>query len=56
MAQILPITDERMLRLRGRAMDCMARMALAVGHEAFAPYVEVGMQVRERDRRDGGRA
>src|SRR5690349_8554080 len=45
MAQLLPVTDERMLRLRGRAMDCMARMALAVGRDHFAPYVDVSLQV-----------
>lgn len=43
-AQILPVTDERLLRMKGRAMDCMGRMASAVGQAAFAPYLEVSMQ------------
>ncbi len=44
MAQILPVTDERLLRMKGRAMDCMGRMATAVGQQHFAPYLDVSMQ------------
>ena len=44
MAQILPVTDERLLRMKGRAMDCMGRMATAVGQQHFAPYMETSMQ------------
>lgn len=44
MAQILPVTDERLLRMKGRAMDCMGRMATAVGQQHFAPYMEASMQ------------
>ncbi len=43
-AQILPVTDEKLLRMKGRAMDCMGRMATAVGQAHFAPYLEVSMQ------------
>lgn len=35
-----------MLKLKGRALDCMARMALAVGKAEFAPYVDASIQVR----------
>jgi importin-4 len=44
MAQILPVTDERLLRMKGRAMDCMGRMATAVGQQHFAPFLDVSMQ------------
>ncbi|EWM29705.1 Importin-beta [Nannochloropsis gaditana] len=44
-AQALPVTDERLLRMKGRAMDCMGRMATAVGQAHFAPYLDVSMQV-----------
>lgn len=44
MMQLLPVTDEKLWTLRGRAMDCMARMALAVGKEHFRPYIIPSLQ------------
>jgi len=44
MMQILPQTDEKVWGLKGRAMDCVARMALAVGKENFRPYIYPALQ------------
>ncbi len=41
--QLLTITAEPMLGLRGRALECMGHIAIAVGADAFAPYVEASM-------------
>ncbi len=41
--QLLTITAEPMLGLRGRALECMGHIAIAVEADAFAPYVEASM-------------
>jgi hypothetical protein len=40
MMQMLTITAEPMLMLRGRALECMGHIAIAVEKESFAPYVK----------------
>ena len=44
MMMILPQTDEKIWGLKGRAMDCVARMALAVGKDHFRPYITPALQ------------
>jgi hypothetical protein len=44
MARLMALTEERMYSLRGRALECMGHMAIAVGKEAFQPYFLVTMQ------------
>jgi importin-4 len=44
MAKLMALTEERMYSLRGRALECMGHMAIAVGKEAFQPYFLVTMQ------------
>ena len=44
MAKFMALTEERMYSLRGRALECMGHMAIAVGKEAFQPYFLVTMQ------------
>ena len=39
----LQITDEKYWCLRGRALECMGYMAIAVGKEVFAPCFEASM-------------
>jgi hypothetical protein len=51
---VLTVTDEKMFSLRGRALNCMSRMALAVGGEEFAPYLQVSMQVSHSQSRGHG--
>ena len=38
------VTDENMLDLRGRALECLGHVAVAVGREHFAPYLQMGME------------
>eukprot|EP00611_Tribonema_gayanum_P025635 TRINITY_DN588_c0_g1_i2.p1 TRINITY_DN588_c0_g1~~TRINITY_DN588_c0_g1_i2.p1 ORF type:complete len:1076 (-),score=449.83 TRINITY_DN588_c0_g1_i2:206-3433(-) len=42
--QMLLITDDTMMALRGRALECMGHIAIAVEAEAFQPYVNMCMQ------------
>ncbi|KAG5193038.1 armadillo-type protein [Tribonema minus] len=41
---MLLITDDTMMALRGRALECMGHIAIAVEAEAFQPYVNMCMQ------------
>ncbi|CAM9783964.1 unnamed protein product [Ascophyllum nodosum] len=36
----MTLQDDKMLNLRGRALECMGHVAIAVGKENFMPYVE----------------
>ncbi|CAM9940163.1 unnamed protein product, partial [Ectocarpus sp. 12 AP-2014] len=36
----MTLQEEKMLNLRGRALECMGHVAIAVGKENFKPYVE----------------
>lgn len=38
MNRLMGLTEERMYTLRGRALECMGHMAIAVGKESFRPY------------------
>jgi importin-4 len=40
----LLLPNEKQFGLRGRALECMGHMAIAVGREAFRPYFETTMQ------------
>eukprot|EP00554_Chaetoceros_debilis_P005271 CAMPEP_0194073090 /NCGR_PEP_ID=MMETSP0149-20130528/630_1 /TAXON_ID=122233 /ORGANISM="Chaetoceros debilis, Strain MM31A-1" /LENGTH=1076 /DNA_ID=CAMNT_0038753051 /DNA_START=109 /DNA_END=3339 /DNA_ORIENTATION=- len=44
MAKMMSITDEKLFSLRGRALECMGHMAIAVGKETFRPYFAQTMQ------------
>ncbi len=44
MAKMMSITDEKLFSLRGRALECMGHMAIAVGKETFRPYFTQTMQ------------
>ncbi|CAM9255040.1 unnamed protein product [Laminaria digitata] len=37
---LMTLQEEKMLNLRGRALECMGHVAIAVGKEHFKPYVE----------------
>lgn len=38
MQKLMSLADEKMYSLRGRALECMGHMAIAVGREHFRPY------------------
>lgn len=44
MAKCMAVTDENMFSLRGRSLECMGHMAIAVGRETFRPYFQVTME------------
>ncbi len=44
MARMMTINDERLFSLRGRALECMGHMAIAVGKDSFRPYFTQTMQ------------
>ena len=44
MAKMMIITEEKLYSLRGRALECMGHMAIAVGKESFRPYFAQTMQ------------
>ena len=41
---LLSITDEKYFQLRGRALECLGHIAVAIGKEQFVPYFTVGME------------
>lgn len=47
MMQLLTMTDKKYFNIRGRALDCMARMGLAVGEAHFQPYINPCFQAAE---------
>lgn len=44
MNKFMALQDEKMYSLRGRALECMGHMAIAVGKQAFRPYFTATMQ------------
>lgn len=44
MQKLMVLTDESLYSLRGRALECMGHMAIAVGKETFEPYFLPTMQ------------
>lgn len=44
MQTLMILTEERLFSLRGRALECMGHMAIAVGKDAFRPYFESTMK------------
>ena len=44
MSKCMALEDETMFSLRGRALECMGHMAIAVGRETFRPYFQVTME------------
>lgn len=44
MSSLMIITDEKLFSLRGRALECMGYLAIAVGKESFRPYFPKAMQ------------
>eukprot|EP00536_Pseudo-nitzschia_multiseries_P014497 jgi/Psemu1/262211/estExt_Genewise1Plus.C_7140005 len=44
MVKLMSLTDEKMFSLRGRALECMGHMAIAVGRETFRPYYQMTME------------
>jgi len=43
MQKLMMLNDEKMYSLRGRALECMGHMAIAVGKEHFRPYFSSAM-------------
>lgn len=41
---LLFLTEPKVFNIRGRALECLGHIAIAVGPEVFAPYFEIGMQ------------
>ncbi|KAG7364468.1 heat repeat-containing protein [Nitzschia inconspicua] len=44
MIRCMSLTEERLYSLRGRALECMGHMAIAVGRDNFRPYFQVTME------------
>jgi hypothetical protein len=44
MTKCMALTEEKLYSLRGRALECMGHMAIAVGRETFRPYFQVTME------------
>jgi importin-4 len=44
MTKCMVLTEERLYSLRGRALECMGHMAIAVGRETFRPYFQATME------------
>ncbi|CAJ1958602.1 unnamed protein product [Cylindrotheca closterium] len=44
MTKCMAVTEERLFSLRGRALECMGHMAIAVGRETFRPYFQATME------------
>lgn len=44
MTNCMAVTDEKLFSLRGRALECMGHMAIAVGRDTFRPYFQPTMQ------------
>jgi HEAT repeat protein len=44
MSQLMVLEDEKFYTLRGRALECMGHMAIAVGKENFRPYFAATMK------------
>jgi hypothetical protein len=38
------LTEPSLFMMRGRALECLGHIAVAIGCESFAPYFELGMQ------------
>ena len=38
------VSEPELFHLRGRALECLGHIAVAVGHDVFMPYFEMGMQ------------
>lgn len=44
MTKCMALTEERLYSLRGRALECMGHMAIAVGRDTFRPYFAATME------------
>jgi len=44
MSRLMVLTDEKLYTLRGRALECMGHMAIAVGKDNFRPYFQDTMR------------
>lgn len=44
MTKLMGLTEEHMFSLRGRALECMGHIAIAVGRDTFRPYFASTMQ------------
>eukprot|EP00538_Stauroneis_constricta_P000300 CAMPEP_0119561076 /NCGR_PEP_ID=MMETSP1352-20130426/16613_1 /TAXON_ID=265584 /ORGANISM="Stauroneis constricta, Strain CCMP1120" /LENGTH=1073 /DNA_ID=CAMNT_0007609195 /DNA_START=287 /DNA_END=3508 /DNA_ORIENTATION=- len=44
MTKCMTVTEEKLFSLRGRALECMGHMAIAVGRETFRPYFKATME------------
>lgn len=44
MSKMMSINDEKLFSLRGRALECMGHIAIAVGKDVFRPYFAATMQ------------
>ena len=48
LAQLLQLVEERFWTVRGRALECLGHVAIAVGKDAFLQYLPVGMAAAEQ--------
>lgn len=44
MTKCMALTEEKLFSLRGRALECMGHMAIAVGRDTFRPYFQATME------------
>jgi len=44
----LMLTEERHFNLRGRSLECLGHLAVAIGKDSFAPHLAMGMQSAEQ--------
>ena len=44
MQKLMALHDEKLFSLRGRALECMGHMAIAVGRDTFRPYFAATME------------
>jgi len=44
MSKLMSLKDEKTFSLRGRALECMGHIAIAVGKDTFRPYFQSTMQ------------
>lgn len=42
--QVLFVTEEQQAEVRGRALECLGHIAIAIGKENFLPYFEMGLR------------
>jgi importin-4 len=44
LSEILFVSDQQMLTIRGRGLECLGHIAVAIGADHFSPYHDMGLQ------------